>query len=152
MTRQRLARWRRKAPRNPAAVRTPIRPAQGAGRAILVTDAVAAAAASPGRYAFAGMDIERGEDGSVRLPGTGRLAGSALTLDQAVRNVVAWGVVDWRAAVAMASGTPRGVLTPALLRYNLPSPWHALRWQDGRVVEAEVGTMRAALSGHRPPV
>ena len=118
--------------------------AKGPGRAILVTDAVAAAAASPGRYAFAGMDIERGEDGSVRLPGTGRLAGSALTLDQAVRNVVAWGVVDWRAAVAMASGTPRGLLAPALLRYNLPSPWHALRWRDGHVVEAEVGTMRAA--------
>ena len=119
--------------------------AKGPGRAILVTDAVSAAAAPPGRYTFAGMEIERAPDGSVRLPGTGRLAGSALALDQAVRNVVAWGIVDWRGAVAMASGTPHAVLAPALHRHGLPSPWHALRWQDGCVMEAEVGDMRAGV-------
>lgn len=125
--------------------------AKGPDRALLVTDAVSAAAAPPGHYAFAGMAIERATDGSVRLP-DGRLAGSALTLDQAVRNVAAWGIVDWRAAVAMASGTPRIILAPALHYHNLPSPWHALRWQDGHVMEAEVGNKRAAApapSGRR---
>lgn len=127
------------------ALRTMLR-AKGPSRAILVTDAVSAAAAPPGRYTFAGMEIERAPDGSVRLPGTGRLAGSALTLDQAVRNVAAWGIVDWRAAVAMASSTPRAILTPVLHRHGLPSPWHAVRWQDGHIAEAEVGNMRAGAA------
>ena len=89
----------------PPALKAMIR-AKGPGRAFLVTDAVAAAAAPPGRYAFAGMAIEGLADGSVRTPGTGTLAGSALTLDQAVRNVVAWGIVAAQEAVAMASTVP----------------------------------------------
>ncbi len=84
--------------------------AKGQGRAALVTDAVAAAAAPPGRYAFAGMDIDRAADGSVRIPGTARLAGSALTLDQAVRNLVTWGIADPATAIAMASDVPAALL------------------------------------------
>ena len=80
--------------------------------AILVTDAVAAAAAPPGRYQFAGMAITGADDGSVRAGGT--LAGSSLTMAQAVRNVVAWGVCDAAAARAMATEAPRRVLEPAL--------------------------------------
>ena len=51
-----------------------------------MTDAVAAAAAPPGRYGFAGMAIDAAADGTVRNP-AGALAGSALRLDQAVRNL-----------------------------------------------------------------
>ncbi len=47
---------------------------------------------SPGLGDFAGMSIEHAADGSVREPGRPMLAGSALwRLDQAVRNIVAWG-------------------------------------------------------------
>jgi len=46
------------------ALRAMIR-AKGPGRAILVTDAVAAAGAPPGRYGFAGMTIDGDPDGSV---------------------------------------------------------------------------------------
>lgn len=84
--------------------------AKGPGRAVLVTDAVAAAGAPPGRYGFAGMAVEGAADGSVRDPATGRLAGSALTLDQAVRHVVRWGIADAAGAVAMASSVPAGLL------------------------------------------
>ena len=65
-------------------------------RSILVTDATAAAASPPGLYRFAGMTIQHTADGSVRLPGATTLAGSALTLDQAVRNLVAWSLTDPR--------------------------------------------------------
>ena len=90
------------------ALRAMIR-AKGPARAILVTDAVSAAAAAPGHYRFAGMDIIRHEDGSVRTP-AGTLAGSALTLDQAVHNVVRWGIADPADAVAMASTVPAALL------------------------------------------
>lgn len=85
--------------------------------AVLVTDAVAAAAAPPGRYSFAGMSIESGADGFVRSDGT--LAGSSLTMAQAIRNVVAWGICDIAAAHAMASATPRRILAPALLYHGI---------------------------------
>ncbi len=84
--------------------------AKGLSRSILVTDATAAAGAPPGIYDFAGMRIEHAQDGSVREPGSPVLAGSALRLDQAVRNVVEWGFADARQALAMASAQPAALL------------------------------------------
>ena len=77
--------------------------AKGISRSILVTDATAAADTPPGLYDFAGMRIEHAPDGSVREPGSDVLAGSALRLDQAARNVVAWGFVTQEEAQEMAS-------------------------------------------------
>jgi N-acetylglucosamine-6-phosphate deacetylase len=65
--------------------------AKGVDRSILVSDAVAAATA-PGLYPFAGRVVEHLPDGSVRVPGSRYLAGSALTLDRAVRNLVELGI------------------------------------------------------------
>lgn len=109
----------------PHALRTMLR-AKGLKRAVLVTDATAAAAAPPGLYRFAGMAIEHAADGAVRVPGTATLAGSALTLDQAVRNVVAWGLADAPAALAMASSQPAALLG---LRWDLGTvQWTADLW------------------------
>jgi len=84
--------------------------AKGLDRSILVTDATSAAATQPGFYDFAGMRIEHAADGSVREPGSPVLAGSALRLDQAVRNVVAWGFATAKQAIAMASARPAALL------------------------------------------
>jgi len=65
---------------------------KGIDRSILVTDAVLAAAAPPGRYRFAGMEVDRDAAGVVRQPWANHLAGSALELHAAVRNVVHWGL------------------------------------------------------------
>nr|WP_294529617.1 amidohydrolase family protein [uncultured Rhodopila sp.] len=97
-------------------------------RCILVTDATAAAAAPPGLYRFAGMAIERAADGSVRVPGTATLAGSALCLDQAVRNVTAWGFADAATALAMASRHAAAVLAPALAHHGIRLPESAVTW------------------------
>ena len=102
--------------------------AKTAARSILVTDATAAAAAQPGLYSFAGMTIEHTEDGSVRLPGTTTLAGSALTLDQAVRNVVAWGLASPQTALAMASTQPNGIINPALIHHAIVLPASQVTW------------------------
>jgi N-acetylglucosamine-6-phosphate deacetylase len=60
-----------------------VRRAAGA-RTVLVTDATPAAAAAPRSYEMAGVEIRREPDGSARTS-DGRLAGSTLTLDEAVR-------------------------------------------------------------------
>jgi N-acetylglucosamine-6-phosphate deacetylase len=84
--------------------------AKGLLRSILVTDATAAADTPPGLYDFAGMRIEHTAEGAVREPGRPVLAGSALRLDQAVRNIVAWGFANAQQAIAMASTQPASVL------------------------------------------
>lgn len=96
--------------------------AKTAPRVVLVTDATAAAAAPPGLYGFAGMTIEHTADGSVRVPGTATLAGSALTLDQAVRNIIVWGLADPATAVAMASTHANALIAPALRHHGIVLP------------------------------
>lgn len=69
----------------PAALKAMVR-AKGAGRSLLVTDAMAAASAPPGRYRLGELEVESDAAGRVGLPGTVHLAGSALTMDRAVAN------------------------------------------------------------------
>jgi N-acetylglucosamine-6-phosphate deacetylase len=104
--------------------------AKGIARSILVTDAVSAAAAPVGLHPFAGFMVERSEDGSVHLPGQALLAGSALTLDSAVRNLVEWQFASFEEAVAMASTNPRRLMAEALAA-------HGLRIEAGRVFWSE---------------
>ena len=61
-------------------------------RSILVTDASAAARAPDHTNVFTlgTGTIERHDDGSVRLPGSNYLAGSAAGMDEMVRNVMRW--------------------------------------------------------------
>jgi N-acetylglucosamine-6-phosphate deacetylase len=102
--------------------------AKGLARGVLVTDATAAAAAPPGIYAFAGMTIERGADGTVRAPGSAVLAGSSLTLDGAMRNLLAWGLADAPAALAMARDNPARLLAPALRAHGRALPETEMGW------------------------
>ena len=48
-------------------------------RLILITDAMTGAGAPPGRHTVCHLEIEVGDDGVARMPGSGRLAGSTLT-------------------------------------------------------------------------
>lgn len=78
------------------------------GRAVLVTDAMAAAAAGDGDYQLGEAPVQvRG--GVAKVAGTDTIAGSTLTLDRAVRNAVAAGV-PLVAAVRAATATPADYL------------------------------------------
>ena len=99
-------------------------------RSILVTDATAASAAPPGLYRFADMTVERTMAGSVKVPGGTRLAGSALCLDQAVRNIVAWKLADAATALAMASTQPAALLAPALAHHGITLPTTHVAWSS----------------------
>jgi N-acetylglucosamine-6-phosphate deacetylase len=74
-----------------------------------VTDAVAPAGLDAGTFRIGAREARLGDDAAIRLP-DGTLAGSALTMDQALRNIVEWGIADLPAAVRMASTTPARVL------------------------------------------
>jgi N-acetylglucosamine-6-phosphate deacetylase len=113
--------------------------AKGIEHSILVTDAVSAAGTRPGRYSFAGMDIEHGVDGSVRLPGSRSLAGSALTMDKAVGNVVRWKLASSDEAIRMACDNPRALLAPAFTAHGLapPTPGRVTWSEDCEVLQIE---------------
>jgi N-acetylglucosamine-6-phosphate deacetylase len=59
--------------------------AAGAGRTILVTDAMSAAGAVDGKFTIGALDVTV-KDGVARLDSNGSLAGSTLTMDSAFRN------------------------------------------------------------------
>jgi N-acetylglucosamine-6-phosphate deacetylase len=111
----------------PQALRVLMR-AAGPGRALLVTDAVAAASAPAGIYPFAGMTVQRDLDGTVRVPGQAGLAGSSLCMDEAMRNLVAWGIATPNEALAMASTRPAEWLAPALVAHGLTQEPGEVKW------------------------
>jgi len=79
-----------------------------ADRLILVSDAIALTGTGDGRGEVGGLAVEVA-GGRVTLAGTTTLAGSVLTLDAAVRNLVGSGV-PLPAAVAAASRNPLAML------------------------------------------
>jgi N-acetylglucosamine-6-phosphate deacetylase len=100
-----------------------------AGRRVaLVTDAVAAAGMPPGRYQLGGADVLLTEDGVPRSPG-GVIAGSALTLDRAVRNMVSIGI-DPAVALSSATVVPADTIGEKSLGRLAPGAVADLVWWD----------------------
>lgn len=81
-------------------------------RSIIVTDSSAAAGAPPEAKTFTlgRGTIERHDDGSVRLPGSSYLAGSAAAMNEMVRNVMRW----------------YGLTVPEVLKLARDNPLHAV--------------------------
>ena len=80
--------------------------AKGEERAVLITDALSAAGMGDGRYRLGGFEFEvRGG----RCEHDGRLAGSVLTLDGAVRNVMQFAHCGLQQAVRLATLNPARV-------------------------------------------
>jgi len=92
-----------------------------AGRVALVTDAVAAASARGGSFSLGSVELSV-QDGAVRSP-AGMLAGSVVTMIEAVRNLHALGV-PLEQALDAASAVPARVLgleTVGRLDVGLPA-------------------------------
>lgn len=100
------------------------------GRVALVTDAVAAAAMPPGRYRLGGVEVVVAEQGAVPRRTDGTIAGSVLTLDAAVRNLVAIGV-DAATVLDAAAAVPARVLgRPDLGRLATGAAADLVWWSD----------------------
>ncbi|RKT52248.1 N-acetylglucosamine-6-phosphate deacetylase [Saccharothrix australiensis] len=97
-------------------------------RVALVTDAMAAAGMPPGRYQLGGADVLLAEDDVPRSP-EGTIAGSALTLDRAVRNIVSVGV-PLADALASATIVPADVIGEPTLGRLAPDAVADLVWWD----------------------
>jgi N-acetylglucosamine-6-phosphate deacetylase len=90
-----------------AALRLAVR-AKGVARIALTTDAMAAAGMPAGAHELAGRRVV--SDGVAATLPDGTLAGSLLTMDRAVRNMVALARVPPAAALRMAAEVPARIL------------------------------------------
>lgn len=75
-------------------------------KAFFTTDCMAAAGGGPGQYRIGPHTVEVGTDRIVHLPGDLRFAGSSLTLDRGVDNIVSWLGLQRREAEYMCSTLP----------------------------------------------
>jgi N-acetylglucosamine-6-phosphate deacetylase len=83
----------------------------------LITDAISATGMPDGRYMLGTLEVELKDGHCLR---DGNLAGSALTMDRAVRNVMKFAGLDLQQAVRAASMNPakavglkKGTIEPA---------------------------------------
>lgn len=93
----------------PTTVKTMIR-AKSPARTILISDAMAAAGCLPGRYELNGETVELDVAGRVAPAGKPWLAGSSLSLERAVANVVKFTRLSISEVWAMASMQPAAYL------------------------------------------
>ncbi|HLW49201.1 MAG TPA: amidohydrolase family protein [bacterium] len=119
--------------------------AKGAGRCLLISDAVWLADQPPGRYHFLGSGVDLTPDGKVRLGSSGYLAGSVLDLAAAVANIVRFAGLGVPDAVAMAARHPARLLGRTDLGALVPgnrADVVLVRWSPGdgalRVVQTVV--------------
>ncbi len=77
--------------------------AKGPDRSVLVTDAVAPAHCPPGIYRLGEQDVRLLEDRRVELLSSGRLAGSALSMDRGVENAMRFAGLSVLAATRLAT-------------------------------------------------
>lgn len=82
--------------------------AKGAEKSVLITDAMAATGMPNGHYHLGSLEVEV-KDGKCTA-GEGTLAGSVLTLDKAVRNVMKYAGWELVKAVPLASANPAAVV------------------------------------------
>ena len=93
---------------HPAALRLAVRQ-KGPDRICLITDSMNAAGLGDGDFQVGGLDVAV-KDGQARLKDGGALAGSVLTLNRAVGNIIQWTGLPVPQVVRMASLTPARVL------------------------------------------
>lgn len=84
----------------------------GPGRVCLITDANVGAGLEPGRFVFGGSgEIEFAYKGApARLVKDNTLAGSGLTMDQALRNAIKWLNLELPQAINLVSKNPAEIL------------------------------------------
>ncbi|KXA91595.1 hypothetical protein AKJ63_01240 [candidate division MSBL1 archaeon SCGC-AAA259D18] len=125
---------------HPAAIEMALK-AKGVERSILITDSISATGLPDGEYELGGLETIV-EDGVCRLEDSGRLAGSTLTMDVAVENMVSKLSVDLTDAVRMATINPANVL--GLQKYGRLAPGSIA---DITIFDSEFNIMATMIDG-----
>jgi N-acetylglucosamine-6-phosphate deacetylase len=81
--------------------------AKGPDEAVLITDAISATGMPDGTYTLGELKVQVNNG---RCESNGRLAGSVLTLDRALRNTMEFADIDLQTAIRMATINPARVL------------------------------------------
>jgi N-acetylglucosamine-6-phosphate deacetylase len=112
--------------------------AKGPEQTVLITDAISATGMPEGRYRLGSFEVDV-RDGKCMADG--KLAGSVLTMDHAVRNLMRFADWDLPQAVAAASHNPARVARIAnkgVLTAGADADFVVLSW-DGEVLRTFVG-------------
>ncbi len=107
---------------------------KGFEHTVLVSDAVALAGSPPGHYSSPiGGEVTVGEDGAIRMRGSGLLAGSGIALKDAVAHIAALPGCALADAVQMATVNPadRLDLKRGAIRVGISADLLLFRWQPG---------------------
>lgn len=130
---------------DPAIVRLVAR-VKGAEKLVLITDCTSAAGMPDGRYMLGSIEVTL-TDG--RCLAGGKLAGSVLTMDAAVRNLARFAEWEIRAAVGAATWNPAGVLgdsNKGELKAGADADFIVLN-RDGEILRTFIGGEEAGEFG-----
>lgn len=118
---------------------------KGLNRSILTTDAVSAAGRnmSPGQYTLGQIEIELAADKSVRQPGSVNLAGSSVTMEQMLKNILNWFDNSIPEFLHLARRNPMQVLNLGTLQNTAESCAELIEWTSSvkgpQVLKAHIG-------------
>ncbi len=106
--------------------------AKGIARTIVTTDAVSAAGLEtrPGLYRLGKAEISLSEDRTVRKSGSPYLAGSSVTMDKIVRNLVAWYGFSIPQVLEMALRNPTRILSTSAEANIVGQPVKFVEWRQ----------------------
>ena len=136
---------------HPATVRLAIR-TKGFDGIVIVSDMMAACGMGPGTYPLGSKTVIV-DDESARLE-DGTLAGSILTMDQALRNLVNWSECATAEAIHMMTAVPARLLSDASRgRLVLGARADIAVWDDALQPVATMvgGELRWQADDHKPP-
>ena len=117
--------------------------AKCAERVILVTDATAGASAPPGLYTLGDSELHRETEPVILNSQMLSPIGSAVTLDQCVRNVIHWYALPLKEAVTWASENPMKLLNSTKKQTQFSELEQIVWWKE----EKEGWQVKAAKSG-----
>jgi len=112
--------------------------AKGPEQTVLITDAISATGMPDGRYRLGSFEVDV-RDGKCMADG--KLAGSVLTMDRAVRNLARFAEWDLRQAIAAASRNPAraaGIANKGVLKVGADADFVVLS-REGEVLRTFVG-------------
>ena len=102
-------------------------------RVVLITDATAAASAEPGLYRLGNLELLLGSDPVIFDHKTSRPVGSAVTLDQCVRNVMQWYNISLKEAVSWAGENPFKIISSSKANTLLANSKRNVWWKEDKV-------------------
>lgn len=125
---------------HPVAIKMALR-AKGVEKSILITDSISATGLSDGEYQVGGLETVV-EDGVCRLKDSERLAGSTLTMEVALENMVSKLNIDLTDAVRMATLSPANAI--GLRRHGVLVPGSIA---DITIFDSEFNIMATMVDG-----